>query len=185
MVVLKNILWAVIALGLTTNFTLAEENHEGEKCVDKLDFLFAYYNLEMRSLNTKEWRSQFKFCNHRPTEDAPKLLQSIFGLDENSTPEDYKKPVKALKHAARPDSGYSQIYVPGFGSVPASVMGVKTRPVKLGDPVAQYLLWYIYSNGLTGKVKESKAKKYLKRAAVQGYTKAVAMMEETNQIESQ
>lgn len=174
MIVLKKILWAVIALGLTTNLAYSgeentpppEENLEGEKCDDILDYIFAYYNLEKNSLATKEWRSQFNFCNHRPTGDAPELLQSIFGLDENSTPEDYKMPVKALKHVARSDSGYNPLY------------GVKTRPGTPGDPVARYLLWYIYSNGLTGKVKEKDAKRWLFGAVYLGHVQAQKMVDQ-------
>lgn len=116
-------------------------------------------------------------CTIGPNDRYAMSLFAQYHLQEAKTEEDYKAAARFLKTAAMPSSGYSQIYVPGFGSVPASVQSIKTGPTTSGDSQAQYLLGWIYANGLTGKVKEGKARKWLKRAASQGHGEAISLLQ--------
>ncbi|MEE8294468.1 MAG: hypothetical protein V3R64_02035 [Sphingomonadales bacterium] len=169
-------------LGFNANLALAEENTEenveGEKCLDHLGVVYAVTNVDKRSDITQEWMESLNICAHRTNAPAPETLETNFGLTEISSAKDYKKVAKVLKNAATARSGYSQIYVPGFNNVSGFTMPVKTSASSTGDPVAQYLLGYIYANGLTGKVKTEKAKRNLERAAAQGHPQARELLDE-------
>lgn len=109
-----------------------------------------------------------------------RYAMSLFGryhLLGAKTGENYKVAAKFLKAAAMPSSGYTQIYLAGFGSVPASFLSVKTGLSTSGDAEAQYLLGWIYANGLAGSVKEGKARKWLKRASSQGHDEAISLLQ--------
>lgn len=155
-----------------------EVSESKASCVDTLDYVFAHHNLEKPSHNTKEWRSQFTFCDERVSGTAPEILKKVFDLDENSSPEKYKRVAKILKSHAIPSNGRTQVYVPGFGNVGASVQSVRTGGVDMKDPVAQYIYGYIYANGLTGKVKIKRAKRFLGWAVQQGYAPAKELLDE-------
>lgn len=179
MVVWKKIFGAVIALGLTANPAMSQSEIEKENCRKELRPLFGLGEEKLQDEDLARLLEKFSFCAKVISEkNAETLLEENFGLDENSSPEEYKNAAKILKSASKATSGYTQIYVPGFGSVPASVQAVKTGMASAGDAEAQYLLGYIYLNGFTGKIKEGKAKKYLKRAAAQEHIQAQELLNE-------
>ena len=146
-------------------------------CLEFLELAVASESSEDTVESSESPATEHLDCTIGPNDRYAMSLFGQYHLQEAKSEEDYKAAARFLKAAAMPSSGYSQIYVAGFGSVPASVQSIKTGPTTSGDSQAQYLLGWIYANGLTGKFKEGKARKWLKRAASQGHGEAISLLQ--------
>ena len=97
-------------------------------------------------------------------------------LEGDSVPQDEGKAVRLLKKAAKNDYRDNSIYIPGMDGDPGMYIYSPPTLLRTGLAKAKYQLALLYLHGRGVRQNEKKAKKYLERAAAQGYSQASVLL---------
>lgn len=98
----------------------------------------------------------------------------LFGQDVD---QDYARAFKLFKKASKTEVHNTAIYVPGFGSVPASVQIINLAPPTPGITSAQFYIGLMYLEGLGVEQSDRKGRKWLKVAAKNNHQLAFSMLQ--------